>query len=125
MSLTFPVRPPRWQTQLAWLVFAAEAVLLGASLVSGNWLYALLASPPLLGAIAGVSRPDSVPRATARVLLVLALGSLLTALAGGYWVLVPLVVLLYLPLWLPLVWLGALSATVAIRHQRTRQAFGG
>jgi hypothetical protein len=125
MALTFPVRPPVWQIHLSRLVFTAQAVLLGTSLMTGNWWYAVLALPPLLGAIASVSRPDSIPRATGRVLLALLLVGLLTALRGGYWVLLPLTVLLYLPIWLPLVGLGAFSAAVTIRHQRSRHLLDG
>lgn len=120
MTLTFPVRPPRWQMQLAWLGFSAQAVLLGASLVTGKWEYALFTIPPCLGAVAGITRPGSVLRATGRALLALVLLGLLSALGGGYWVLIPYTMLLSLPVWLPLVWLGAFGAVVAIRNHRTR-----
>ena len=121
MALTFPVRPPRWQTQLAWLIFAAQTLLLGASLMTGSWEYALFTIPPCLGAVAGVTCPESILRATMRVLLVLLSVALLTALGGGYWLLLPYTLLLSLPVWLPLVWLGAFSTAIAIRNHRTRQ----
>ena len=122
MALTFPVRPPPWQLRLAWLILAAHALLLGASWLTGHGEYALFTIPPCLGAVAAVTCPESILRATLRVLLVLVSVALLTALGGGYWLLIPYTVLLSLPVWLPLVWLGAFSSAVAIRAHRTRPA---